>query len=313
MKQLEGKTILVTGASGFIGGHLAKRLARIPGARLLLLSREDREPSSPGATWLKGSLECLTSGYWRSMGILRIDYVFHLGSFMPKGPNELNDIGASIEGNVLGTRSLLDSFPDHPMKVIFASTVDVYAPPGEHEVLGEGSALDPRSMYGASKLFCESLVAAWAAQNGVDCSILRYGHIYGPGEERYQKFIPSSIRRLLAGDAAMIQGDGTTLRDYLYVDDAVEATIRAAQAEGAVGPINIVSGNSVSLKSVAEKLVEVIGGDARIDFQPGRGNGISLRFDGARMATILGQWSRTPLGAGLSAEVDAFRNHVNDR
>lgn len=223
MNKLENKVVLVTGAGGFIGSHLADRLSKIPGVKLLLLSRQNRQSRQLDVVWLKGKLEQLTSKYWLSHDIRHIDYVFHLGAFTPKTSAEANRIDRVIDDNISGTRVLIHSLPERPDRLVFSSTIDVYAQPENGEVLTENSKVAPSALYGASKLFCEKLVSAWAKERGCNYSILRYGHIYGPGEEQYGKLIPVVIRNLLANQAPVIYGDGSALRDYLYVGDVVEA------------------------------------------------------------------------------------------
>lgn len=308
MNKLEGKVILVTGAHGFIGTHLVARLSKIAGVKLFLLSRQARQSTQQNMVWLKGELGQLTPEYWRFNDISHIDYVFHLGAFIPKIAAEANRINQAIDDNILGTRSLLESLPEKIEKLIFSSTVDVYAQLENGEALTESSKVAPSTLYGASKLFCESLVSAWAKEIGCKHAILRYGHIYGPGEEQYGKLIPIVIRNLLANQAPVIYGDGSALRDYLYVGDAVEATLRAALAEGNAGPLNVVRGESVLLKEVVQLLVHLVGNNKKTEFLLDKPNGNSLRFENSLMTKSLGNWSKTSLAEGLAAEVDAFRS-----
>jgi len=307
MKQLEGKIVLVTGANGFIGTHLVARLSKIVGVKLLLLSRQDQPFIQENRVWLKGELGQLNSEYWQSYNISHIDYVFHLGAFTPKTSTEANQIDRVINDNILGTRALLQSLPEKPEKLVFSSTLDVYAQPENGEVLTENSKVAPSALYGASKLFCENLVTAWARECGCDYAILRYGHIYGPGEEQYGKLIPVVIRNLLASQSPIVHGDGSALRDYLYVGDAVEATIRAALVEGNIEPVNIVRGESVTLKEIVLLLIRLVGSNQEIEFLSDKPNGNSLRFDNGLMTQLLANWSKTSLEDGLAVEVDAFR------
>ena len=313
MNKLDGKVILVTGAHGFIGAHLAARLAKVAGVQLLLLSRQTRQATQQNVVWLKGELGQLTREYWRSHDISHIDYVFHLGAFIPKIAADANRINQAIDDNILGTLALLESLPEKIEKLIYSSTVDVYEQLENENILSESSKADPSTMYGASKLFCESLISAWAKESGCKYAILRYGHIYGPGEEQYGKLIPIVIRNLIANQAPVIYGDGSALRDYLYVGDAVEATIRAAFFDGNIGPINIVRGESVTLKEIVQLLIRLVGSNKEINFLTNKPNGYSLRFDNSLMTKSLGNWPMTSLEEGLAAEVDAFRRIENEQ
>jgi nucleoside-diphosphate-sugar epimerase len=280
---------------------------------LLLLSRQNRQATQQNEVWLKGELGQLTPEYWRSQNINHIDYVFHLGAFIPKISAEANRIDRIVDDNISGTRTLLQNLPSKPDKLVFTSTIDVYAQFENADVLTESTKLAPNTLYGASKVFCESMIAAWAKECCCDYAILRFGHIYGPGEEQYGKLIPVVILNLLANQAPVVHGDGSVLRDYFYVGDAVEATIRAALVEGNVGSINIVRGESTSLKEIVQLLIRLVGSNKGIKFLSDKPNGKSLRFDNKQMTTLLGNWSMTSLAEGLEAEVEAFRKIENER
>lgn len=313
MKQLEGKVILVTGAHGFIGAHLVSRLAKIAGVKILLLSRQTRQSKQENVVCIQAKLTQLSYAYWKSRGISNIDYIFHLGAFIPKKKSDADNIGRSIDDNIVGTQTLLQSLPNNPTKLIFSSTLDVYLPLASGEVGSELSKVGPSTLYGASKLFCEYLVSAWAKERGCNYGILRYGHIYGPGEEQYEKLIPVVIRNLMANQAPVVYGDGSALRDYLYVEDAVEATIRAALIEENLEPVNIVSGTSVTLKEIVQHLIRLVGSNQSINFLSDKPNGNSLSFDNRLMKKLLGNWMMVDLETGLKAEVGEFRRVENGR
>ena len=143
---------------------------------------------------------------------------------------------------------------------------------------------------------------------GCGYAILRYGHLFGPGEDAYRKLIPEAIRALVGGDEPVVYGAGRAERDFLYVEDAVEATVRAGgPAVGEVGPLNVVRGAAVSVMNVIETLVRITGFKGKIKYAPGALTGESRRFDSTRMHVTLGQWPLVPLEEGLRKEVEWFR------
>ena len=124
-------------------------------------------------------------------------------------------------------------------KVIYISSIDVYAPVVP---ISELSATQPATLYGWSKLYCEQMMSVFATQKKIAVQILRIGHVYGPGEEKYAKFLPKTIRNIVDGKAVELYGDGTELRSYIYLDDVVKAILAAVGLHDNVGVINIVGG-----------------------------------------------------------------------
>ena len=304
---LAGKTVLVTGATGFIGAHLLSRLRTIPGARVFCLSRKPPHERQFGEVWIQGSLETLSPQTWESANIDRFDTVFHLGAFIPKSHATANRIDDVFRDNLCATRALLESFVTPPDKVVFASTMDIYALPAGTEKMTEASPIAPATLYGASKFFCEKLVTSWAGEHKSRAAILRYGHIFGPGEDAYQKLIPQTIRQLLRGESPVLYGDGSAARDFLYVADAVEATLRAAIAETDFPPVNVARGESEPIRATVERLMRITEFKGDIRFLADKPSGYSLQFDNTHLTGALGAWPLVSLNEGLAQEVEYFR------
>jgi nucleoside-diphosphate-sugar epimerase len=287
---------------------LLDRLRRLPNTKLVLLSRNPPSDPREGETWVTVALDRLTSKTWQDEGVGEIDVVFHLGAFIPKTSSSGDMVDHIYQSNLLGTRALLESPRDIPKKIIFASTVDVYAQPPDGHVLTECSPLSPPTLYGASKLFCEHLVQAFARQHGCGFAILRYGHIYGPGEEAYSKLIPVAIQALLRNESPIVYGDGSVLRDFLFVEDAVEATLRAATSGvEKIEPVNIVSGNSTRIREIVGMLATLCEYTGQITYLLDKLAGRSLKFSSNRMTELFGSWEMVPLQEGLRQEVAYFK------
>jgi len=309
LNSLEGKTILVTGATGFIGTHLVRRLHENSGIHLVLLSRKRTGESLGGITWVTAALDELTPETWQAAKVEQIDVVFHLGAFIPKSSETSNCVEAVYKDNLLGTRGLLESLPSEPERIVFSSTIDVYAPLLEGATLTESSPVGSASLYGASKLFCEQLIRTYARQHGCGYAILRYGHIFGPGEEAYKKLIPQTIRQLMRSEAPVLYGDGSAERDFLYVEDAVEATLRAATSDlQELGPVNIVRGESSPIRKIVETLIQLTEFTGGIQYLADKPVGYSLRFDNKKLGELLGKWNLVSLEDGLRQEVEYFRS-----
>jgi nucleoside-diphosphate-sugar epimerase len=297
------KTILVTGASGFIGRRLVTRLRDGGEARVLAL---ERTPSAQTQTdRLSVALEALDRDYWKRLGIGAIEVIFHFGAYIPKNATSADLVQPIVASNVQGTAALLASLPNTPDRFIFASSVDVYRRVDGRKI-DEASEVGPTTLYGASKFFGEELVRSYARSTGSSYSILRLGHIFGPGEERFQRVIPSLIRAMLSRRQPQLSGDGATERDYLYVDDAVDAVVAASALRERIHPLNVVRGESISILDLAKLIADLTGYEGRFSFSGS--NGDSLRFDNGEMLRELGVRSFVSLREGLAREIAHFRD-----
>jgi UDP-glucose 4-epimerase len=306
---LENRDVLVTGGTGFLGRCLARRLTPIPGIKLTLLSRRPRPADAPPTwAWVEGYLADLTPSFWKDRGFKGFDHVFHLGGFTPKNPPQADDLEHNYRDNLQGTRMLLESLPRQPQRFTFASSLDVYAPPADGQRISETSPLGPAFLYGASKLMGESILGAMGRKTGLGFTLLRYGHLYGPGEEAYGKLIPESIRRLKRNEGLKVFGSGGALRDYLFVEDAVEATLQLSVLDETRGEtINVVRGQSHSVRQVLEVLTGLGGFENKIESDFSQPEGANLCFDHRKLLRFIPGWRPLGLEEGLTREWTAWK------
>jgi len=289
-------TILLTGGSGFIGSRLLKYLESLSQYEIIALS----SIPIPGVKTILHENYTFDKSAFFVNKINKIDAVIHAGAFIPKTAKDANNIIFS-GSNIFNTRHLLNNLP--PVnKFIFISTVDVYKP---ENVITEQSITEPASLYGWSKLYCEQMINRWGKENNVSAQILRVGHIYGPGEEKYQKLIPVTIRKCLADENPVIFSDGQEKRAYLHVSDCMKAIVKSIDLPENIGVINIASGESLSVYEIVSIIKNAINEKLTIEVKHNSVNVRSLTFD----ATKMNKYLHTPevsFKNGIKEEIEQF-------
>ena len=298
--------IVITGTSGFIGSRLLGSARSVSGNLATALSSRDGEgsrivyrASSPGLGLDSDEFALISQA----------EILIHAGSFTPRSTVDA-DQRAGCLSNVTFTTQLLDLPWQRLRKVIFLSSVDVYG-----EVAGSVSELTstaPRSLYGLSKLYCERLVTLFATERQIAAQVLRVGHVYGPGEDVYQKVIPQAMRNIVLGRDIECWGDGQERRNFIFVDDVVSAILAAVELRTEPGAINVVGSRAVSIRDVLCKLVKVSGTNSRIVHHAAKSGTLDRVFDNAKMRQHLNV-QETELSVGLRSEYLYFKELLAGR
>jgi len=303
-----GDVVVITGASGFVGSTVLRRMQHAGATRVIGLARAPKSGTGGQFEWLQACLSELSTRHWDTAGVTKVDLLLHIGAYTPKAAVDRDAADEIVKSNVLGTHALLNSLPEAPKRIVFCSTLDVYADSAFAQPIHEGSATGPAGLYGASKLFGESLVRAYAERKHVEHVCLRLTHVYGPGEDQYKKLIPETIRRILAHEAPRLYGDGCERRDLLYVDDAAEAIIRAGTVAAAAGKvINVASGVSLEVAEIVDLIGKQTNYRGEIESHPRAQTPHSIQFDVSLMRRTLGSWAFVPLAEGLRREISWVR------
>lgn len=287
--------ILLTGASGFIGRHLLSALIHTYGKEnVLALTSAPVE----GCQYLLHNNYTFHPEYLTENKIAaQTDTIIHAGAFTPKTGNRANDWSA-CNSNIFSTHQLLSAGLPALKKVIYLSTLDVY---GSDEIISENSPVQPLSLYGESKLYSEKMIAAWAEEVHKTYQILRVGHVYGPGEEAYQKIIPVTINKLLQNERPQIWGTGDEVRSFIYITDIVSAILEAIKLSENAGVINITGGNKITVNELVNKLVLLNGKNLHPERIQSGTKGRDLIFDNTKMKKLLLP-EETPFDTGLFEE-----------
>jgi len=293
---------LITGAAGFLGSALANRLVLEGQAVRGLddLSTGNPNALSPAVFLTRGDVNDRPK-LWTLLQ--DVDCVYHLAArvSVPESvlyPREYNTV------NVGGTVTLMEAMRDVGVRrVVFISSGAVY---GEQQAqpLSEAATPAPRSPYAVSKLSAEYYVRTIGQLWGIETVVLRVFNAYGPGQHLppvHAPVIPFFLRQSFNDGTLVVHGDGSQTRDYVYVDDVVQAMTAAASA-GNVNQqiINVGSGVETSIRDLVRQIVVTTGGSPEVIYNPRNEGGVRrMRADLSLAKQLLGYQPVTPLEQGL--------------
>jgi len=293
---------LITGAAGFLGSALANRLVQEGHSVRGLddLSTGDPSALSPEVHFVRGDVNDRPK-LWTLLQ--EIDCVYHLAAkvLVPESvlyPREYNEV------NVGGTVTLMEAMRDVGVgRVVFISSGAIYGNQ-ENQPVSEDAIPNPRSPYAVSKLAAEYYVKTIGRLWGIETVCLRVFNAYGPGQHLPPVHAPvllNFLRQALQNGTLVIHGDGTQTRDYVYVDDVVQAMIAASTAPGVDQmTINIGSGVETSVRDLVKVVIAVTGSEPEVVYNP-RSDGGPARMcaDLRRAAALLNYRPSISLETGV--------------
>jgi dTDP-glucose 4,6-dehydratase len=273
------ETILVTGGAGFIGSNITEELLK-QGFRVVVLDdlstgrMENIEHllQNPAFAFYRGSI--LDGGLLRT--ILRtheVSLISHQAA-VPSVTRSIQDPAGTTQVNIIGTINLFNLAAEYGCRrVVFASSCAIY---GDTEQLPiqESVPLNAKSPYAASKAANETLAGVFSGLYGTEIVALRYFNVYGRRQDPlsdYAAVIPRFISQALNNEPITIEGDGLQTRDFIYVDDVVQANIKALTNGAVKGTIfNIARGEQTSIRELADMIIEVTGSRSSFNHVPSR-------------------------------------------
>lgn len=294
--------ILITGGAGFLGAALANRLVREGHIVLALddLSAGDPQRLDSRVVLARGDVRDVPRLWTLLQGV---DLVYHLAARVSV-PESLLYPRIYQDVNVGGTVALLEAMRDAGVRrLVLASSGAVY---GDQPVQPVHEALlpRPRSTYAVTKLAAEHFVLTLGQLWGFDVVVLRIFNAYGPGQPlpaAHPPVISRFLKQAVEGGTLVIFGDGTQTRDFVYLDDVVEALTAAGRRTDLNGEIiNVGSGREVSINELAEIVMRVVGRRVPVIHSPAQDGGVArLCADLRKAERLLGYRPRVFLEEGL--------------
>ena len=269
MTTLKGKSVLVTGGAGFIGSHLIDRIIQEEPSNLVVVDNfhtgkesnlQDAKKSFPGLKVVRryatdeGNMEGIIQGE-------DIEVVFNLAVISL--PESLAQPRWAYQHNVDITLCACELIRKGCYKTLIHFSSSEADGACQYEPMDEEHPLNPTTPYGASKAATDHLVLSYCKSFGIDAAIIRPFNNYGPrqNEGDYAGVIPLTVKRMLLDEAPIIHDDGEQTRDYIYVTDTADATIKIYNCEDTRGRVlNIASGDEVSINHLVGLIAKYVGG-----------------------------------------------------
>lgn len=306
------KTILVTGGAGFLGSHLCRKLCA-EGSNVICFDN-----LSTGAYENIRALERdpqfrFVEGDVERMPEIKADEIYNLAC--PASPCHYQlDPVKTIRTNALGVMNILELARNNTAKVVQASTSEVYGNPSVHPQVesytGNVNPVGVRACYDEGKRIGETLCYAYRKMYRIRVGIVRIFNTYGPRMRNDDgRVISNFICQALGGENITVYGDGTQTRSFCYVDDLIEGLSKMMQTAEAFGPINLGNPVEITVSELAEKVLEMTGGNSEICYTNlPEDDPVRRKPDIALAEKMLGWRPRIQLEEGLDKTIRYFKS-----
>ncbi len=257
------QTVLVTGGAGFIGSHLVDALRRRNEVRVLdNLSSGDRERVPADVELIVGDIRDQETVREAAAGV---NVIFHEAAQVSVAESMEEPLETHAV-NATGTLHVLEAAREADATVVLASSAAVYGDP-ESVPIDESHPTNPKSPYGQSKLVAEQYAQLYSECYDLETVALRYFNVYGPRQSmEYAGVLTIFLEQARQGEPLTVHGDGTQTRDFVFVGDVVRANLLAATQGDSGAVYNVGTGTSISIRELAELVVEVTDTDSSIKY-----------------------------------------------
>ena len=306
---------VVTGGAGFLGSHLCDRLLseghNVVVMDNLLTGSVANIEHLAGNTSFKFIHHDVTE-YLYLPG--KVDFIFHFAS--PASPIDYLEYPIqTLKVGALGTHKALGLAKAKNARFLLTSTSEVYGDPLVHpqteDYWGNVNPVGPRGVYDEAKRFAEAMTMAYRRYHGVDTKIVRIFNTYGPRMRLNDgRAVPAFAGQILRGEPITIFGDGSQTRSFCYVSDLIDGIYRLANSEES-GPINIGNPNEMTIKALAELIIELTGSKVKLSFQALPEDDPKVRQPDITLARKkLGWEPKVDIRDGLPITLEYFRSVI---
>lgn len=307
------KTSLVTGGAGFLGSHLCERLLeeghQVVCVDNLLTGKLENIESLLG----RDDFQFIEHDVTRPFEVnVPLDNVLHFAS--PASPMDYLELPIqTLKVGSLGTHNTLGLAKAKEARYLLASTSEVYGDPLVHpqpeSYWGNVNPVGPRGVYDEAKRFAEAMVMAYHRYHGLDTRIVRIFNTYGPRmRPKDGRVVPAFIQQALQGEPLTVFGDGSQTRSFCYVDDLIEGIYRLLNSDASL-PVNIGNPDEMTILQFAERIIEAIGSDSEITYEPLPVDDPKTRQPDITQAREILDWSpQVRLEDGLGSTIEYFRS-----
>lgn len=260
--RLSDQSILITGGAGFIGSHLTNTLIIDNNVTVYgSLTTGSRTSIPEEATLIEADIR---DEQTLTQAAADVDIVFHEAALVSVGQS-IETPGESHSTTATGTVNVLEAARKTDTRVVLASSAAIYGHP-ESTPIDEAHPLDPTSPYGLDKLTADQYTRLYNDLYSLDTVSLRYFNVYGPGQTGgdYVGVITVFIEQALNDDPITVHGDGNQTRDFVFIEDIVQGNLLAAKTEHVGAAYNIGTGESITIRELAELIRDITNSDSEI-------------------------------------------------
>lgn len=315
-----GVNVLITGADGFIGSHIAKAL-NDKGAETVTIVRDAKKKSNLDVLELRGRINVVNGDLVsyadceRVVNEYDVEFCFHIAAQAIVGPANRSPL-STFESNIKGTWNILEAcrLSKTIRGLVIASSDKAY---GQQKKLPytEESPLNGYFPYDASKACAEIIARCYFMTYRLPLAITRNANTYGPADMNLSRIIPDVITRLLRNEQPVIRSDGTPLRDYMYIKDAVSAYLTLAEnlhrKDVAGHAFNFGTNKPISVLDLYNKIIRLMGKNVKPKILGEAKNEIDAQYLSTKKAKEVLKWEpKYSLEEGLKETIEWYKEHL---